>query len=237
MYSLWHLTLVFTVSVHLQALCDAARLATWLQRAPVPTALKGFEREMVAASGAKVSASREAAAFLHSTAVLQLPPPAPNSCNSDRSSDPGSSSNSSSVSENPVMRFAGVSKAFHAPLVERLTAKGIGAATAKASAAANSSLDPAEVSGAEMCTEGKRGPSRLIAAVAAELTALEAEIGSSVREAKPQTNRQRKKDRRAAAAALASATSTTGVEESLAGDSGPESKRTKQELPLSQAVH
>lgn len=205
----------------------------------MPTALKGFEREMVAASGAKVNASREAAGFLHSNAVLLLPPPAP-SCNGTGRSDSSSMSDSNhgSIGENPVMRFAGVSKAFHAPLVERLTAKGIGAATAKVSAAANGSSDTAaNDSGAGVSTDGENGPSRLIAAVAAELTALEAEFGSEVREAKPQTNQQRKKDRRAAAAALASATTATGVEESLAGDSGPEMKRTKQEIALSQAVH
>lgn len=204
----------------------------------MPTALKGFEREMVAASGAKVNASREAAGFLHSNAVLQLPPPAP-SCNGAGRSDSSSMSDSKngSIGENPVMRFAGVSKAFHAPLVERLTAKGIGAATAKASAAANGSLDTAACdSSTEVRTEGAVGPSRLIAAVAAELTALEAEFGSEVREAKPQTNQQRKKDRRAAAAAVASASTAAGVEESLAGDSGPETKRTKQEIALSQAV-
>ena len=201
---------------------DAARLATWLQRAPIATALKGFDREMVAASGAKVSASRDAAAFLHSAAVLQLPPPsetatAAQEAGQHRSGSAGSSASySGGLGENSVMRFAGVAKSFHALLVDRLAAKGIGAATAEAS--------------------GDR-PARLITAVAAELAALDAEFGPNVREAKPQTNLGRKKERRAAAAMAASAAAAAASAPAAAGDSSPEIKRTKQAHIMSLAAH
>jgi hypothetical protein len=40
----------------------------------LPAALLSFEQEMQVRAGAKVAASREAAAFLHSPAVLEAPP-------------------------------------------------------------------------------------------------------------------------------------------------------------------
>ena len=53
-----------------QALLDGPLLATWLQRASLASAIKGFFREMANRTQARVLASREAAAYLHSPAVL-----------------------------------------------------------------------------------------------------------------------------------------------------------------------
>ena len=53
-----------------QALADGPLLASWLEKASVDSAIRGFMREMVARTKEKVYASREAAVFLHSPAVL-----------------------------------------------------------------------------------------------------------------------------------------------------------------------
>jgi FAD binding domain len=53
-----------------QALLDGPLLASWLQRASLPAAIKGFLREMTNRTRPRVLASREAAAYLHSPAVL-----------------------------------------------------------------------------------------------------------------------------------------------------------------------
>ena len=53
-----------------QALADGPLLASWLKKASVDSAIRGFMREMVARTKEKVYASREAAVFLHSPAVL-----------------------------------------------------------------------------------------------------------------------------------------------------------------------
>lgn len=53
-----------------QALTDGPLLASWLGKASIDSAVRGFMREMVARTKEKVSASREAASFLHSPAVL-----------------------------------------------------------------------------------------------------------------------------------------------------------------------
>jgi hypothetical protein len=52
----------------------AASLPRPARRLPLPAALLSFEQEMQVRAGAKVAASREAAAFLHSPAVLEAPP-------------------------------------------------------------------------------------------------------------------------------------------------------------------
>ena len=54
-----------------QALADGPLLASWLKKASVDSAIRGFMREMVARTKEKVYASREAAVFLHSPAVLE----------------------------------------------------------------------------------------------------------------------------------------------------------------------
>jgi hypothetical protein len=53
-----------------QALLDGPLLASWLQRASLPSAITGFHREMANRTQPRVLASRQAAAFLHSPAVL-----------------------------------------------------------------------------------------------------------------------------------------------------------------------
>ena len=53
-----------------QALTDGPLLASWLEKSSIDAAVRGFMREMVARTKEKVSASREAASFLHSPAVL-----------------------------------------------------------------------------------------------------------------------------------------------------------------------
>lgn len=53
-----------------QALLDGPLLASWLQRASLPSAIKGFHREMSNRTQPRVLASRQAAAFLHSPQVL-----------------------------------------------------------------------------------------------------------------------------------------------------------------------
>ena len=53
-----------------QALTDGPLLASWLEKSSIDSAIRGFMREMVARTKEKVSASREAASFLHSPAVL-----------------------------------------------------------------------------------------------------------------------------------------------------------------------
>jgi hypothetical protein len=59
------------------ALADGVTLARWLQQRPLRPALACFEREMIARSGPRVAASREAAIALHSPAVLQTSTPHP----------------------------------------------------------------------------------------------------------------------------------------------------------------
>ena len=54
-----------------QALADGPLLASWLQKASIDSAVKGFWREMVQRTASKVNASRKAAAFLHSPLVLE----------------------------------------------------------------------------------------------------------------------------------------------------------------------
>eukprot|EP00563_Minutocellus_polymorphus_P006517 CAMPEP_0181033562 /NCGR_PEP_ID=MMETSP1070-20121207/7320_1 /TAXON_ID=265543 /ORGANISM="Minutocellus polymorphus, Strain NH13" /LENGTH=628 /DNA_ID=CAMNT_0023110991 /DNA_START=106 /DNA_END=1989 /DNA_ORIENTATION=+ len=53
-----------------QALTDGPLLALWLEKSSIDSAIRGFMREMVARTKEKVRASREAAVFLHSPAVL-----------------------------------------------------------------------------------------------------------------------------------------------------------------------
>ncbi|KAI2490348.1 FAD-binding domain-containing protein [Fragilaria crotonensis] len=53
-----------------QALLDGPLLASWLQRASLPSAIKGFHREMANRTQPRVLASRKAAAFLHSPEVM-----------------------------------------------------------------------------------------------------------------------------------------------------------------------
>ena len=53
-----------------QALTDGPLIASWLEKSSIDSAVRGFMREMVARTKEKVSASREAAGFLHSPAVL-----------------------------------------------------------------------------------------------------------------------------------------------------------------------
>lgn len=53
-----------------QALLDGPLLASWLQRASLSAAIKGFLREMTNRTRPRVLASRDAAAYLHSPAVL-----------------------------------------------------------------------------------------------------------------------------------------------------------------------
>jgi hypothetical protein len=54
-----------------QALTDGPLLASWLQKASIDSAIKGFQREMVQRTSPKVKASRQAAALLHSPLVLE----------------------------------------------------------------------------------------------------------------------------------------------------------------------
>lgn len=54
-----------------QALTDGPLLASWLQKASIDSAVKGFWREMVQRTASKVKASREAAALLHSPLILE----------------------------------------------------------------------------------------------------------------------------------------------------------------------
>jgi len=53
-----------------QALLDGPLLASWLQRSSLCPAIKGFLREMTNRTRPRVLASRNAAAYLHSSAVL-----------------------------------------------------------------------------------------------------------------------------------------------------------------------
>lgn len=53
-----------------QALTDGPLLASWLQRACLSSAVKGFMREMTKRTAVKVRASREAALLLHSLQIL-----------------------------------------------------------------------------------------------------------------------------------------------------------------------
>ena len=53
-----------------QALTDGPLLASWLEKSSIDSALRGFMREQIARTKEKVSASREAASFLHSPTVL-----------------------------------------------------------------------------------------------------------------------------------------------------------------------
>jgi hypothetical protein len=53
-----------------QALADGPLLSSWLERSVVDSAVMGFMREMVNRTSVRVKASREAACFLHSKAVL-----------------------------------------------------------------------------------------------------------------------------------------------------------------------
>lgn len=55
-----------------QALMDGPLLASWLQRASLPSALKGFWREMTNRTRPRVLASREAAKLLHSPQVFDM---------------------------------------------------------------------------------------------------------------------------------------------------------------------
>mmetsp|Transcript_17589 Transcript_17589/g.29836 ORF Transcript_17589/g.29836 Transcript_17589/m.29836 type:complete len:251 (+) Transcript_17589:529-1281(+) len=55
-----------------QALTDGPLLGSWLQKASLSAAIKGFMREMAQRTGPKVRQSRDAAAFLHSPEVLHL---------------------------------------------------------------------------------------------------------------------------------------------------------------------
>ena len=54
-----------------QALADGPLLASWLEKSSVDSAICAFLREMVARTGEKVMASRDAAMFLHSPIVLE----------------------------------------------------------------------------------------------------------------------------------------------------------------------
>ena len=54
-----------------QALTDGPLLASWLQSASIDSAVRSFWREMVQRTAAKVKASREAAAMLHSPECLE----------------------------------------------------------------------------------------------------------------------------------------------------------------------
>jgi hypothetical protein len=54
-----------------QALTDGPLLASWLQKASIDSAIKGFWREMEQRTASKVEASRQAAALLHSPLVLE----------------------------------------------------------------------------------------------------------------------------------------------------------------------
>ena len=54
-----------------QALADGPLLRSWLERSALDAAVNGFMREMVDRTSVRVNASREAAIFLHSEAVLR----------------------------------------------------------------------------------------------------------------------------------------------------------------------
>jgi 2-polyprenyl-6-methoxyphenol hydroxylase-like FAD-dependent oxidoreductase len=53
-----------------QALMDGPLLSSWFEKSTIDSAIKGFMREMVQRTNKKVTASREAAKFLHSEQVL-----------------------------------------------------------------------------------------------------------------------------------------------------------------------